>query len=241
MTSTSGPPDPRDRPGVRANALSAASFVPLSTIDARVSDAVLDVLEDAGVAAYLEPSLGEVGPYRDVRSHGRPTHALYVDGALQDVAAAVLRVELPGLLAEVGPTPTDDDEAFAAIVAGFELGDVAPDAHRPTTSGADPDRRADDADDDVPWTRGPVATGEDDEFVPPPPPPLPRLRGAALWGTVALVSGIALLVLLPLGGVTSRRQTVAGILLTVAGVATLLWQMRDAPPTDSGPDDGAVV
>lgn len=240
MTSMSGPPDPRDRPGVRANALSAASFVPLSTIDARVSDAVLDVLEDAGVAAYLEPSLGEVGPYRDVRSHGRPAHALYVDGALQDVAAAVLRVELPGLLAEVGPAPTYDDEAFAAIVAGFELDDAAPDAHRPTTSGGEP-ARAGDSDEDAPWTRGPIAADEDDEFIPPPPPPLPRLRGAALWGTVGLVGGIAMLVLLPLAGVTSYRQTVADILVTIAGVATLLWQMRDAPPTDSGPDDGAVV
>jgi hypothetical protein len=41
--------------------------------------------------------------------------------------------------------------------------------------------------------------------------------------------------------VSSNTLIVAGILLAAAGVATLLLGMRDAPPTDSGPDDGAVV
>jgi len=31
------------------------------------------------------------------------------------------------------------------------------------------------------------------------------------------------------------------ILAIVAGGATLIWHMKDGPPTDSGWDDGAVV
>jgi hypothetical protein len=32
-----------------------------------------------------------------------------------------------------------------------------------------------------------------------------------------------------------------GIALMLGGAGALVWHMRDAPPTDSGPDDGAVV
>jgi hypothetical protein len=32
-----------------------------------------------------------------------------------------------------------------------------------------------------------------------------------------------------------------GISLVLGGSASLIYLMRDAPPTDSGPDDGAVV
>jgi len=238
-----GPPDPRDRPGVRGNALPAARFVPLSTVDARVSDAVLDVLEDAGVAAYVEPTVGEVGPYRDVRSPTSPTHALYVDAGLSDVAEDLLRVELPGLLAELDSAPTKEDELFAAIVAGFDHELPAPDAHRPSADQADQasriSRAADEDDQDV--HRPAMPSDDDDHWVPAPPPPLPRLRGLALWGTLALVAGFAALVVLPMFGVAGEGRLVVGILLATGGVAALLWQMRDGPPTDSGPDDGAVI
>jgi hypothetical protein len=239
MPPTAGPHDPRDRPGVRANALPAARFVPLSTVDARVSDAVLDVLEDAGVAAYVEPTVGEVGPYRDVRSPTSPKQSLYVDARLSDVAEALLRVELPGLLAELDSSPTVDDQLFAAIIAGFDHDPVGPDAGRPS---ADQARLRRDSDDDASSARAPVAESDDDDhFVPPPPPPLPALRGLALWGTLALAASFAVLVLLPMFGVDNDGRLVVGILLATAGVAALLWQMRDGPPTDSGPDDGAVI
>lgn len=239
MSPTAGPPDPRDRPGVRANALPAARFVPLSTVDARVSDAVLDVLEDAGVAAFVEPTVGEVGPYRDVRSPTSPTHSLYVDAGLSDVAEALLRVELPGLLAELDSAPTQDDELFAAIVAGFDHEAPAPDAHRPSADQIG--RAARDPDDDLDTRRPTVPSDDDDHFVPAPPPPLPRLRGLALWGTLGLVAGFAALVVPPMFGVVSEGRLVVGILLATAGLVALLWQMRDGPPTDSGPDDGAVI
>jgi len=34
---------------------------------------------------------------------------------------------------------------------------------------------------------------------------------------------------------------IVGIALMLGGAGALVWYMRDAPPTDSGPDDGAVV
>lgn len=240
MPPTVGPPDPRDRPGVHANALPAARFVPLSTVDARVSDAVLDVLEDAGVAAYVEPTVGEVGPYRDVRSPPSPRQSLYVDAQFSDVAAALLRVELPGLLAELDSSSTPEDELFAAIVAGFDDDPVAPDAGRPSTDQVGSAPHDTDEDDFV--ARAPAVHSEDDDhFVPGPPPPLPRLRGLALWGTLALAAGFAALIVPPMFGVDGDGRLVVGILLATAGVAALLWQMRDGPPTDSGPDDGAVI
>jgi hypothetical protein len=229
---------------VRANALSAARFVPLSTVDARVSDAVLEVLEDAGVAAYVEPTLGEVGPYRDVRGHGSPSQSLYVDAAQREVAAMLLQVELPGLLAELDAPPArhaDEDAAFAAIVAGFHLDPASPDAHRPSADQVHLPA-PDDDEQSVSVGRPRAAVPDEDEhYVPPPPPPLPRLHGAALWGALALAAAVLLLLVLPLFRVVSDGQLVVGILLAAGGVGTLLWQMRDAPPTDSGPDDGAVV
>jgi len=236
---TADPPDRPPRRGTRSNALSAASFIRLTAVDARVSEAVLEVLEDAGIAAYVEPSIGEVSAYRDVRPHAVPTDALHVDAARRSDAAVVVGNELPGMLAELGPV-TDEDEAFAAIVAAFGAPPVDSAARWHASEDVDPDRP--ETDDEAP--AAPPRRRVDDEqdhFVPPPPPPLPRLRGTKLWGTAALAASFVLLLVLPLVGVSSNTLIVVGILLAAAGVATLLLGMRDAPPTDSGPDDGAVV
>jgi hypothetical protein len=236
---TADPPDRPPRRGTRSNALSAASFIRLTTVDARVSEAVLEVLEDAGIAAYVEPSIGEVSAYRDVRPHAVPTDALHVDAARRSDAAVVVGTELPGMLSELGPV-TDEDDAFAAIVAAFDEPHVESEARWHASEDVDP-ARDDSVDEPAAARPVPRAEDEQDRFVPPPPPPLPRLRGTALWGTAALVGSFVLLLVLPLVGVSSNTLLIAGILLAAAGVATLLLGMRDAPPTDSGPDDGAVV
>jgi hypothetical protein len=59
---------------------------------------------------------------------------------------------------------------------------------------------------------------------------------------VALTVGLVL-VFAPnlIGQVQSVGLGLVGIALMLGGAGALVWHMRDAPPTDSGPDDGAVV
>lgn len=226
------------RPGVRANALPAAAFSRLRVVDSRLADAILDVLEDAGVAAYVEPSAGEMGVYRDVRAHRAPSDELFVDAARRDVAMVVLEAELPGMLADLEPEGTDPDEAFAAIIAGFHEKAGSAAAEWPTSEDTTA-AATDTADNDDDWyTPAAVETTDEEHYVPPPPLPLPRLAGAKLWGLVMLVGGFVLMGALPMLGFEADTAIVIGIATTAAGAATLVWRMRDTPPD---PDDGAVV
>ncbi|MCK9928727.1 hypothetical protein MXD62_16350 [Frankia sp. Mgl5] len=82
-----------------------------------------------------------------------------------------------------------------------------------------------------------------DHYVPPPPPPVPKLRPVTRWALGSIALGVAILVVPTLIGLNqSRSQDVAGVLLILGGVGTLVARMGDRPPTDfDGPDDGAVV
>jgi hypothetical protein len=83
---------------------------------------------------------------------------------------------------------------------------------------------------------------EGGRYVPPPPPPLPRLRPRTIAATVAAIVGLLLLFAPELLGQTfSMGIGLLGLGLLTGGAVVLLGQVRDAPPTDTGPDDGAVV
>ena len=88
----------------------------------------------------------------------------------------------------------------------------------------------------------PAPVEDEGRYVPPPPPPVPRVHPRKLAAAAAVVLGI-LMMFAP--GLLGQGQTsgagLLGLLLTAGGAAALVWWMRDAPPTDSGPDDGAVV
>jgi len=163
--------------------------------------------------------------------------------------------------------PDDSDEAWRQIVAGFSAEPASPvppwpaaeDVEqpprtrtwtgRPERSGEVPRRRRTDPPSDAPpsgsalpgWVE-PDAVEDDGHYVPPPPPPVPRLAPRKLAAALTLLAGL-LLMFAP--GLLLQPRTpgvgVFGALLTVGGAAALVWLMRDAPPTDSGPDDGAVV
>ena len=78
-------------------------------------------------------------------------------------------------------------------------------------------------------------------------------RFSALWRTFALLNitfvtaGLFGLLLLFVPSVVAAFQLspggvfLLGLVGVVGGAVTVVLQMRDAPPTDSGPDDGAVV
>ena len=77
----------------------------------------------------------------------------------------------------------------------------------------------------------------EDHFVPPPPPPIPRLQRVTVIALLSILAGILIL----LTNFDSGSLLWLAIVAIVAGVATLVWHMKEGPPTDSGWDDGAVV
>lgn len=88
----------------------------------------------------------------------------------------------------------------------------------------------------------PAALEDEGHFVPPPPPPFPVIRPRTAGAVLMLLLGLVLvfgpgLVRLP----DTSGVLLLGLVLTGGGAALLVWWMRDAPPTDSGRDDGAVV
>ena len=261
MSSDSVGPDPdearRRPPRVRANALDAASFVRLSDVDPRVVEPLLDALEDAGVAAYAEPQ-SQGSSYtehvRPPRSRHRLEEQIWVDRERRDLASSVVSAELPGLLAELqGPESTDAE--FDAIVASWDDAVVPavppwpvhedldvttrdPDDAAIQRSPTHPGGGEEDDDDDHAYSEGP-----DDHFVPPPPAPVPPPSQATKYALAGLALGFAFLLGAQqlLGFPSSSTMRYVGVLMILASVATLVSRMRDAPPIDEGPDDGAVV
>lgn len=109
--------------GGRGNGLSAAAgWVALGECDPRLADELLSDLAVAGVAAYAAPSVGAQGGYLERRPPRRPLDQLFVDGGRRQEARALIS----GRLGPPGPPSTPDDEAFAAIVAGFDGPGTAP-------------------------------------------------------------------------------------------------------------------
>ena len=240
------------RAGRRSNGLSAPAYAVLADCDAHVADALLDRLATAGIAAYAVPFGGSVGSYLEVYPPTTPLVRVWVDATGIDTARAVL-----GHLA----APPDDDAAWREIVASLQ-GDSAPGgspwpaAEDVAVEPAPPEsprpatvprviRRAED-DLSAHAARGHIADvahdADDEHYVPPPPPPAPRLRGATAYAVAAIFAGVALLVVPTLAGdLVSPGLKVLAVLAILGGVATLVVRMREGPPTDTGPDDGAVV
>jgi hypothetical protein len=80
----------------------------------------------------------------------------------------------------------------------------------------------------------------DEHFVPDPPPPLPRLRRGTRWALAAILVGVVLIVGRAFwDGVPGA--VFLGVLFVVGGFIGLVAMMREDRPSDSDPDDGAVV
>jgi hypothetical protein len=97
---------------------------------------------------------------------------------------------------------------------------------------------------DVVASPGPEPRSRDDgdHFEPPPPPPLPKVDAVTRLAWMAALGGPALLVLAAIAGMAlSGWVGFLAVAAFVAGFVTLVARMKERPPTDSGPDDGAVV
>lgn len=247
------------RSGRRDNGLTAAAYLPLADLDPWRADALLESLRAAGVAAYVTPSTGRQGGYLEVTLPDRPTDRLWVDSAARPQAARVMAAELSDRPPEGEPAAVDEEASWRAIVATFQ----AKPAGTPTWPVAEEVgdgpatgrlvRRAEPAE---PAYGSPEPAygsvspahdtdsdpADDDHYVPPVPPPVPQPQPVTRWAMLALVGGLAVLVLPALfSDPVGPGITLLAILAVLGGFVTLVARMRDAPPTDSGPDDGAVV
>lgn len=253
----------------RHNGLTAPHFVALLDVDPRLVGVLLEALRQEGIAAYAAPTPGTVGGYLDVRLPERPTDRMWVDGLRRLQARSVVTRELDALEgqppadgaagaagapdAATGPAGGTGDDAFDAIVAGFNAAPLpgpvpwpaAEDVPAVAQPPGPPPARV---------LRAPVAGPPpapepdyvdailDEHFVPEPPPPLPRPSVVTFWAIVGIVGGLVLLV-----GASALGWQLDAVIEAIAaggilvGFATLVWRMRDGDPDDDDPDDGAVV
>ena len=80
----------------------------------------------------------------------------------------------------------------------------------------------------------------DEHFVPGPPPPLPRLRRGTRWALTSILVGIVLIVGQAFWD-SVPDAVFLGVLFVIGGFIGLVAMMREDRPSDSDPDDGAVV
>ncbi|MGY1813145.1 hypothetical protein [Blastococcus sp. SYSU D00820] len=229
---------PRRGRGRRDNGLDATLWTPLRDVDPRVGEHLLDVLRDAGIAAYLEPA-ADVGPYtRTVFLPSPPTDRLYVDRARSGEGRSLVERHVDEHVEEHarGPLPErlplrrdlDEDAEWARIVAAYE---------------AEEGRRVVDEEPAVlpppPPAELPVLDRPEEHFEPPPAPPVPLPAPASLYAVLLIAAGAVLVVAPRLLGLSSDVGLVLGVAGVVGGVGLLVSRMRERS-TDDG-DDGAVV
>jgi hypothetical protein len=228
--------------GRRDNGLDAALWSPLRDVDPRVGEHLLDVLNAAGIAAYLEPST-DVGPYtRTVFLPSPPLDRLFVDRARRTEARRVVNEHAPPGADQVtghrtpdpAPEPAavrrdlDEDAEWARIVASFEA-EHGRAAVTDEPSDAPP----------PPPHESAVLDRPDEHFEPPPPPPIPAPAPASLYAFLLAAAGLLLAGAPGVLRLSSDVGLVLGLLAITGGAAMLVSRMRDRSPDDG--DDGAVV
>lgn len=237
--------------GTRDNGLRCAGYQPVADLDPRIADAMLVTLRAAGIAAYASPTPGATGGYGEVRMPTVPTDRLWVDGEQIDRARDLL-ADHPSEPPDLAPaetataTPVDFDAAWQQVLTSLRSPSVRePDPRWPAGEGAvvgadedtDLDRVSDDLDGEFDEAFAGTDPADEDHYVPPVPPPLPRLRSVTISAVAAMALGVLTLAFNVDGGAWKYPAFIA----IIGGAISLVWNMRQGPPTDSGWDDGAVV
>ena len=232
------------RRGRRDNGLDATLWSPLRDVDPRVGEHLLDVLEAAGIAAYLEPS-SDVGPYtRTVFLPSPPTDRIFVDRTRRGEARALVDQHVDEHARPV-PEPAavrgeadddrdaaardvDEDAEWARIVAAFEAEHGRVTADEPPSDAPPP----------APHEPS-VLDLPEEHYEPPPAPPLPVPAPASLYAFLLVLAGVALVGVPSVLGLSSDVGLVLGVVFIGSGAAVLVSRMRDRSIDDG--DDGAVV
>jgi hypothetical protein len=238
--------EPRRGRGRRDNGLDAALWTPLRDVDPRVGEHLLDMLREAGIAAYLEPS-ADVSPYtRTVYLPSPPSDRLFVDRARRTEARGLVdrnADEHARRRRQSRPLRRDlDEEAeWRRIVAALEA--------EPGLTGAD----ADPAPAPAPAVSLPLEPEvpeadhlepdlielPEEHYEPPPPPPLRPPAPASLYAVLLIAAGALLIFAPQVVGLSGNTALVLGVVGVAAGVAVLVSRMRERSVDDG--DDGAVV
>ncbi|MDQ1704132.1 MAG: hypothetical protein QOF18_498 [Frankiaceae bacterium] len=227
--------------GTRDNGLRCAGYTAIADLDPRVADALLTALRDVGIAAYAAPTPGATLGYLEAKLPDRPIDRLWVDGQQVTRAREILEVER--VEAVTPPAPADPasrdadpdfDAAWQQVLASLQS---TPDAPMPSWPDAESLGEPQRAGADVDTDDDSAVERDDEHFVPPPPPPLPRLRRATVAALVSMAVGLLILGT----NFADGSFNVVAIVAILGGVASIIWHMRNGPPTDSGWDDGAVV
>jgi hypothetical protein len=209
------------RRGSRDNGLRCANYAPVADLDPRVVDALLAALREEGIAAYAAPTPAATGGAMEVRLPSRPIDRLWVDDTQVTRAKVLVDRESSE---QPAPADVDFESAWQQVLASLQA----------TPGPATPSWPEEEPPADLDYSYDPA---DEAHFEPPPPPPLPRLRKATLGALAVMVFGLLIIATDVAGG--SLR--IVGILALIGGAASLVWNMRQGPPTDSGWDDGAVV
>ncbi|MGY1725966.1 hypothetical protein ACI79J_03245 [Geodermatophilus sp. SYSU D01062] len=232
---------PRRGRGRRDNGLDAALWAPLRDVDPRVGEHLLDVLRDAGIAAYLEPA-ADVGPYtRTVFLPSPPADRLFVDRTRLGEGRSLVERHADDHAPAGGPAAErrplrrdlDEDAEWTRIVAAYEA-----EHGRTVVEDADPAEPAvvrpatpppDDEEDD------PLA---EEHYEPPPAPPVPMPSPSTLYAVLLAAAGVVLVGAPGVLGLRTETGLVLGVAALVGSAALALSRMRDR---DDDGDDGAVV
>lgn len=244
----------------RSNGLPAIAWTPMADLDPQLADAMLTILRDEGVAAYVRPAGDSRGSFLEVRLPNQPTDRLFVDTAAAARAREVLVAQLPRLRAALYAQAEAarrqevavDEAAWAEIVAAFEEPAVDPVPRWPVTEDITEEvtetlggpTLAPPPPPSRPSTPRPQRPPDDpsDHFQPPEPPPIPTGSPVSrlAWGGV--FGGPAFIVLAALAGWRlDGPLALVPLLAFVGGFVTLIVRMHERPDDQDNPDDGAVV
>jgi hypothetical protein len=233
--------DPSRR-SARDNGLRCAAYAAIGDYDPRVADAMLEELRTVGIAAYVTPTPSSTGGYLETKPPTGLSDRLFADTEKVEQAKQVIEAEHP-TAAAVAPGATPDPADELDIDAAWQQLLVSLQAPSSSAAPTWP------ASEDLPATSvhtfeampAPIEPAfdpsEHDHFVPPPPPPLPKFRPVTIVSWLAILAGLAMIIFNIEGG----SLTWLAILAILGGAASVIWHVKQAPPTDSGWDDGAVV
>ncbi|NHC45621.1 hypothetical protein [Motilibacter aurantiacus] len=179
---------------MRDNGLPGTDFVAVADLEPQLADAMLELLRDAGMAAYADAAAPRRGPYNEYHLPDRPTDRLFVERAAVEQARQLLRDRLPSLRAEYsahhepagapdpagrdvtegtpGKWPEVDEDVWAGIVASFRAPSADPVGRWSAQEDVDPAAEA----------KAPAGTDTDVRHEPlpdPGPAPAPRPQPVA--------------------------------------------------------------
>lgn len=240
--------EPGPRSGARDNGLRCSGYVAVGDLDPRIADAMLEALRTEGIAAYVTPTPGTSGGYMEVRLPSQLTDRLFADSDKAVRATELLRAEQaestpsapatpPAALPE--PSDVDIDSAWQQLLVSLQTPSTTTTPTWPKSEDVPVTTTTFDSSDlgTLPAPGPAWPDPQDEHFVPPPPPPLPKLQRVTIVSLIAILAGILVLV----GNVDDGSLAWLAIIAIISGAITLVWHVRQGPPTDSGWDDGAVV